>query len=188
MDSLENWHDCVVCFEEHSCQVSWESNEPFLNGVVRYAAYPPPIVSSAADFDNFLTAFRLSLQTNGTVEYREIWHTYVVYFGEDSCQIASESNVPFPTDVDFTAYPRAMFGAHSQLTAQSIFSAFNQPQRSNGTYDSNEILHECVGYFEEDSSQISRQSNVPFSSRTKIRTEPSTRYFQHIFLSDVNRS
>jgi hypothetical protein len=97
--------------------------------------------------DNFLSAFRISLRTNGTLDCREIWQEHVVYFEEDSREIASEyHNVPFPSAVDFTANrPPDVSGASSM--AGIIFSAFNKAQRTNGTLDSDEILHECVVYF-----------------------------------------
>jgi hypothetical protein len=96
--------------------------------------------------DNFLSAFRLSLRTNGTLDCREIWQEHVVYFEEDSCQIASEYNVPFPSAVDFTANPPSDVSGASSM-AGIIFSPFSKSQRSNGTLDSDEILHECVVYF-----------------------------------------
>ena len=60
--------------------------------------------------------------------------------------------------------------------ASTIFSAFNQPQRTNGTIDSDEIWHEYVVYLGEDSLQISRQSNVPFSSAERYTKPTVHRY------------
>ena len=144
---------------------------------------PSPVIFDAPPiWDTFLSAFCLSLRTNSPLDCGEIWHEHVVYFGEDFYQIASESDVPFPSAVDFTANPLSdISGAPSM--AGTIFNAFNKLLRTNGTLDSDEIFHEYVVYFEEDSCQISRQSNVPFSSADRFMHETHHLLFRAQFSS-----
>ena len=93
---------------------------------------------------------------------------------DDSCRISRESNVQFTSVVDHTANPPSVvLGAPS--IAGTIFNSFNQPQRTNGTLDSDEIWQEYVVYLVEDSLQISQPSNVPFSSADRY-TKPTIRY------------
>ena len=67
--------------------------------------------------------------------------------------------------------------------AGTICNAFNKLLRTNGTLDSDEIFHEYVVYFKEDSCQISRQSNVPFSSADRFMHETHHPLFRAQFSS-----
>ena len=173
----ENWYERVVCFEEDSCRISRESNVPFPSAV-DYTATIPSVVCFRLTADcghNFLSAFPLSLQTNGTLEFRENWQERVVCFADYSCRISRESNVPFPSAVDHTANPPSVVLGAPPI-AGTIYNAFNQPQRTNGTLHSDEIWQEHVVHLEEDSLKISQQSNLPFSSADRY-TKPTIRYF-----------
>ena len=115
------------------------------------------------------------LWANSTIDSLENWQKRVVCFVDDACRISREFNVQFPSAVDHTANPPSVVLGAPPI-AGTIFNSFNQPQRTNGTLDSDEIWQEYVVYLEEDSLQISQQSNVPFSSADRY-TKPTIRYF-----------
>ena len=138
---------------------------------------PPPVIFDAPPiWDTFLSAFCLSLRTNSPLDCGEIWHEHVIYFGEDFYQIASESDVPFPSAVDFTANRLSdISGAPSM--AGTICNAFNKLLRTNGTLDSRRTLakfHDNLTY--------------RFRARTDLCTKPTIRYSEHNFHRGVNRS
>jgi len=167
-----------VCFEEDSCRISRESNVPFPSAV-DYTATVPSVVSDAPPIADiiFLAPSVCHCVTADERHVRFSWKlagTRRLLRG-DSCRISRESNVPCPSAVDHTANPPSVVLGAPPI-AGTIFNSFNQPQRTNGTLDSDKIWQEDVVYLEENSLQISQPSNVPFKSADRY-TKPTIRYF-----------
>jgi hypothetical protein len=109
---------------------------------VRFAGFRNRILLAGfriPDFEIFSAVYRTPF-TNGTLDLDEIWHDCAVGYGTHSCQISSESNLPFVRYYGRTE-PRQLAGSRRLMSVSVRRRPF-----SNGSSDRLEILRVSSEY------------------------------------------
>ena len=94
----------------------------------------------------------------------------VVKFGRKTSSISRKILAKLHPNIMYHFRAPSILRQTDRLMFLAHLSAFNKPQRTNGTIDSHEILHECVVYFGQDS-----QPNFATIQHTVSEYGPNTR-------------